>query len=32
VVHDFVKMGRAVPEGRAAQAAAAGALKEALFR
>ncbi len=32
VVHDFVKMGRAVPEARAAQAAAAAALKEALFR
>lgn len=31
VVHDFVKMGRAVPEGRQAQAAAAAALKAALF-
>lgn len=31
VIHDFVKMGRAVPEARAAQAAAATALREALF-
>lgn len=31
VVHDFVKMGRAIPEARAAQAAAAAALREALF-
>jgi acetyl esterase len=32
VIHDFVKMGRAVPEARAAQEAAAAALREALFR
>lgn len=31
VIHDFVKMGRAVPEAREAQAAAAAALREALF-
>jgi len=31
VIHDFVKMGRAVPEARAAQEAAAAALREALF-
>jgi acetyl esterase len=31
VIHDFVKMGRAVPEALKAQAAAAAALREALF-
>ena len=31
VIHDFVKMGRAVPEALQAQAAAAAALREALF-
>ncbi|HSV69978.1 MAG TPA: alpha/beta hydrolase [Methylibium sp.] len=31
VVHDFVKMGRAIPEARQAQAAAAEALRQALF-
>jgi acetyl esterase len=31
VVHDFIKMGRVVPEARLAHASAAHALKEALF-
>jgi len=32
VTHDFIKMGRAIPEARAAQAACAAALRKALFQ
>ncbi len=32
VTHDFIKMGRAIPEARAAQAACAAALRKALVR